>query len=120
MGPTRIRLGELLVRAGILDELKLNAALAEQKRRGGGRLGRILVAMNLISEDVLVRALSKQLTIPVARLDSYNVPRDILAKIDPEFARLNALCPERYDVQRRTLIIAVADPLNAGPLDEIR
>jgi hypothetical protein len=38
----RIKLGELLVRAGVLDDQKLRAALAEQAR-WGGRIGRILV-----------------------------------------------------------------------------
>ena len=62
----RIRLGELLVRAGVLDEYKLNAALAEQQR-WGGRLGRVLVDMGFVSEEILVKALSKQLAVPVAQ-----------------------------------------------------
>ena len=49
----RKRLGEILVQAGVLDEGRLRAALAEQ-RRWGGPLGRILVDMGGISEDVMV------------------------------------------------------------------
>lgn len=114
----RIRLGELLVRAGVLDEFKLNAALAEQKR-WGGRLGKILVDMSFVSEEILVKALSKQLAVPLARLDSVDVPEDILAKIDPNFCRLNGLCPERLLPDRRTLVLAMADPINVNVTDEI-
>src|SRR5262249_24891744 len=107
----RIKLGELLVRAGGLDEFKLKAALAEQQR-WGGRLGKILVEMNFVSEDLLVKALSKQLGIPRAKLETANVPNDVLAKIDPSFAANNAICPERYFADKKTLVVAMADPTN--------
>lgn len=116
---TKIRLGELLVRAGVLDEIKLKAALAEQQR-WGGRLGKILVDMNFVSEDLLVKALSKQLGIPRATFQNMNVPAALLDKLDAQFATTNALCPEHYDAEKRVLTIATADPTNVGALDEIR
>jgi hypothetical protein len=115
----RIRLGELLVRAGVLDEFKLKAALAEQAR-WGGRLGRILVEMNFVTEDLLVKALSKQLGIPRARFESANIPQDIVAKIDGTFCSNNAICPERYITDKKTLIVAMADPTNVSAIDELR
>lgn len=114
----RIRLGELLVRAGVLDEFKLNAALAEQKR-WGGKIGKILVDMNFVSEDILVKALSKQLAIPLARLDDLQVSDDILKRIDAGFARNNSLCPERMLPDRRALVVAMADPINIKAIDEV-
>jgi hypothetical protein len=115
----RIKLGELLVRAGVLDEFKLKAALAEQQK-WGGRLGRILVEMNFLTEDLLVRALSKQLGVPRARLDGANIPPDVLARIDPTFCSNNAICPERYIPDRKTLVVAMADPTNVSAVDELR
>jgi len=114
----RIRLGELLVRAGVLDEFKLNAALAEQKR-WGGKLGKILVDMNFVSEEILVKALSKQLAVPLARLENMDVGPEILTKVDAQFARSNSLCPERMMPQRRALVVAMADPINIKAIDEI-
>lgn len=116
---TKIRLGELLVRAGVLDEVKLKAALAEQQR-WGGRLGKILVDMNFVSEDLLVKALSKQLGIPRATFQNMNVPAALLDKLDAQFATANALCPEHYDAEKRVLTIATADPTNVQAIDEIR
>jgi hypothetical protein len=115
----RIKLGELLVRAGVLDDFKLKAALAEQQR-WGGRLGRILVEMNFVSEDLLVKALSKQLGVPRARLEQLDVPPDIVGRIDPQFASTHALCPERYLPEKKTLLVAMVDPTNVGAIDELR
>src|SRR5262249_18777330 len=115
----RIKLGELLVRAGVLDEFRLKAALSEQQR-WGGRLGKILVEMNFLTEDMLVRALSKQLGVPRARLDDAHIPNDILSKIDPTFCSSNAICPERYIPDRKALVVAMADPTNVSAVDELR
>lgn len=115
----RIKLGELLVRAGVLDEFKLKAALAEQQR-WGGRLGRILVEMNFVHEDLLVKALSKQLGVPRARLEKAEIPNEILSRIDPQFAAQNAVCPERYLPDKKILVVAMADPTNVSAIDELR
>lgn len=115
----RIKLGELLVRAGVLDEFKLKAALAEQQR-WGGRLGKILVEMGFVAEELLVKALSKQLGIARAHLESASVPAEVLQKIDPTFAMNNAVCPERYLADKKVLVVAMADPTNVGAVDELR
>lgn len=115
----KIRLGDLLVRAGVLTPTQLEAALSEQ-RRWGGRLGRILVQMQFLSESVLVRALSKQMGIRAAELARANVPPELLKKLSPRFLRDNAVCPERYDPQQKVLHLAMADPSNVRVVDEVR
>jgi hypothetical protein len=119
MATSRIRLGELLVRAGVLDETKLKAALAEQGR-WGGRLGKILVEMGFLPEAVLARALSKQLGMPLANLENVVLPANVLSKFDVEFLELNAICPERFDHEDGLLFIAMADPLNLAVIDDLR
>lgn len=118
MATNRIRLGELLVRAGIIDETKLNAALAEQKR-WGGRLGKILVDMSFVTEDLIVKALSKQLGIPRATFQNPNIPGDVVAQVDVSFARMNGMCPEHYDPGSKTLTVAMVDPTNVAAIDEL-
>jgi hypothetical protein len=55
------RLGELLVEQGVLDQEKLQQALAEQQQRGKGELlGEVLVALGLIKEEALLSALRMQ------------------------------------------------------------
>ncbi len=107
------------MRAGVLDEFKLKAALVEQKR-WNERLGKILVDMNFISEGILVKALSKQLGIPRATFSNMNVSQEIVGKVDVEFARAHGLCPEHYDSERKVLTVAMADPGNMRAIDELR
>lgn len=114
----RIKLGELLVRAGVIDDAKLQAALAEQAR-WGGRLGATLVAMGFVGEDLLVKALSKQLAIPIARLDTLDVPGWALERIDRASWSTLGACPERFVPDRALLVVAVVDPLAPNVVEDL-
>ncbi len=116
----QIKLGELLIKANVLQESQLKAALAEQAK-WGGKLGEILVRMSMVSEDILVRALSKQLNIPAVNLDAVqSVPQHVRAKIPSQTARDFAVLPLQLRDDGKTLVVAVADPLNVRHLDELR
>jgi len=55
------RLGDLLVEQGVLDQEKLQQALAEQRQRGKGELlGEVLTTLGLIKEEALLSALNIQ------------------------------------------------------------
>lgn len=113
----RKRIGEILVQAGVLDEAKLRAALAEQ-RRWGGPLGRILVDMKLVSEDTMVQALSHQLNFPVVNLDARQLAGEVLDLVPAELAEAHSVVP--FAVQGKFLDVAMADPTNLGIIDELR
>lgn len=116
----QIKLGELLIKANVLQESQLKAALAEQAK-WGGKLGEILVRMSLVSEDILVRALSKQLNIPAVNLDAVQMlPAHVKSKIPAQTARDFAVLPLQLRDDGKTLVVAVADPLNVRHLDELR
>lgn len=113
-----MRLGELLLRAGVVTELQLRAALAEQKR-WGGKLGAVLVRMGALSEDLLVKALSKQLGIPRANLSEVSVPQAILTKMGRNVCEEHTVLPLSYIQERRALQVAVSDPFNVVLLDDL-
>ncbi|WP_338865372.1 hypothetical protein [Myxococcus stipitatus] len=116
----QIKLGELLIKANVLQESQLKAALAEQAK-WGGKLGEILVRMSLVSEDILVRALSKQLGMPAVNLDSVQVlPPHVKAKIPVQTARDFSVLPLQLRDEGKTLVVAMSDPLNVRMLDELR
>ena len=116
----QIKLGELLIKANVLQESQLKAALAEQAK-WGGKLGEILVRMSMVSEDILVRALSKQLNIPAVNLDAVQViPPHVRSKIPAQTARDFAVLPLQLRDDGKTLVVAMADPLNVRHLDELR
>ncbi|WP_309888663.1 hypothetical protein [Archangium sp.] len=116
----QIKLGELLIKANVLQESQLKAALAEQAK-WGGKLGEILVRMNLVSEDILVRALSKQLAIPAVNLDAVKeIPPHVLNRVPVQTARDFSVLPLQLRDDGKTLVVAIADPLNVRQLDELR
>src|SRR5919204_2033929 len=114
----RIRIGDLLVKAGVITDLQLKAALAEQSQ-WGGKLGDILVRMEFITEEVLVRALSKQTGI--ARADLSGEPdREAIAKVPAETAEEFNMVPLGLQDDGRVLVVAMSDPGNVMVTDHLR
>jgi hypothetical protein len=113
----RKRLGEILVQAGVLSERSLQAALNEQ-RRWGGPIGGILVEMGLVPEETMVQALSRQLNLPMARLDDRDIGREILDLVGGELAEQHRLIP--FNLEGKFLDVAMSDPTNLGIIDELR
>lgn len=113
----KIRMGDLLVRAGLIGESDLRVALAQQKQHGG-KLGEHLVRTNLLTEETLARALAQQLGL--AYNDMSRPPPPAVAQILPEkiAARLQAL-PTHFDPRTGTLTVAVSDPLEDAALAEV-
>ena len=114
----RIRIGDLLVKAGVITDAQLKQALAEQAQ-WGGKLGDILVRMEFVTEEVLVRALSKQSGIPRADL-SGEAPQAALAKVPPDVAEEFGVVPLALQDDGRTLVVAMSDPLNIMVTDHLR
>src|SRR5438477_12327815 len=101
----RIKIGDLLVRAGVITEFQLKAALAEQQQ-WGGKLGDILVRMEFRSEEVLIRALSKQTGMVCAdrRVES---EKAALGVVPADTAEEFGLVPIGLKDQGRILVVAM-------------
>jgi type II secretion system (T2SS) protein E len=113
----RIKIGDLLVKAGVITELQLKAALAEQQQ-WGGKLGDILVRMEFLTEEVLVRALSKQTGVPRADLTGEG-DKNALALVPADTAEEFGLVPMALKDQGRTILVAMSDPLNISATDHL-
>lgn len=115
-----IRLGDLLVKAKVVNESQLKAALAEQQK-WGGKLGELLVRMNFLTEDMLVKALSKQMNVPAVNLEALpSIPPHVRAKVPPEVARDLVVLPLQLRDEGKTLLVAMAEPQNLKQLDTLR
>jgi hypothetical protein len=115
----RERLGDILKKAGLLDEGGLRRALNEQQR-WGGPLGQYLVQMELISEETLVRALSTQYKLPAVALDPPRLNPADAARIPQEICERNRLICFRSDDAKNFLDVAMADPSSLDAIDEVR
>ncbi|MCR9097620.1 MAG: hypothetical protein NXI30_25665 [bacterium] len=117
---TRPRVGEILVSAGIIDELQLDAALGEQKR-WGRRLGVTLIKMGMVEEGHLIRALAKQLDLPVASLAGKRIPEDVIALVPGRMASEHGVIPlfTKDGGRNGQLYLGMEDPSNLAVLDDL-
>jgi len=115
----RERLGDILIKAGLLGEADLRRALNEQQR-WGGPLGQYLVQMELITEETLVRALSTQYKLPAVALDPPRLNIAVARQIAQEICERNRLICFRADDSKNFLDVAMADPSSLDAVDEVR
>src|SRR5688500_10510419 len=107
----RMRIGDMLIRARLIDDMQLNAALAQQ-RQWGGKLGDILVDLGFLDEMMLWLGLSRQLDVPLIQLPEMVITPDLLQLVPADMCeRLECFPVQRDD---RTLTIATSDPNNIG------
>ena len=105
--PPPPRLGELLVRKGLITNEQLSQALVES-RRSGDVVGRVLIRKGWVYESELARVLAEQWSIPYVNLASLGVDRSALILMTPEMGRRYAAVPVRFFGGE--LRVAFADP----------
>ncbi|AHG91695.1 type II secretion system protein E [Gemmatirosa kalamazoonensis] len=113
----RERLGELLVREGLINREQLARALEEQ-RTSGMRLGYCFVKLGLLQETTLTKMLARQYRMPAVDLSRFEVDPRILKLVPSELASRHLVLPLKRE--GRTLTVAIADPANAGVLDDLK
>ena len=115
----RMRLGDLLIRQGMITQEQLDMAL--QKQKGSGKkLGEVLVDEGYITEDLIVRALQLQLGLEVVTLTGMQIPDDVLDLVSGDVLRKYVAIPfERDTYHMNVLHLAMADPMDLAALDDI-
>ncbi|MDD9950262.1 MAG: type II secretion system ATPase GspE [Zetaproteobacteria bacterium] len=116
----RKSIGELLIESTQVTEEQIEEALQNQVDTEDNRkIGEILVDRELITEEEMLRALAYQLDLPYyEKLPINDINPQLVTEIPIQFARDNQILPVARDEFNVT--IAVADPLNIFPLDDLR
>ncbi len=112
------RLGEMLIEAQLLSPESLELAIVEQKR-SGQMLGAVLLRMGLLEEHQLLTLLQQQLGLPLVDLESATVDEQAVAKVKEDMARRYTALAIEFE-GRKTLVVAMADPLNVSALEDLR
>jgi len=120
-GKKRLKLGEILVNAGLLREEELLEMLELQKKEGE-RLGFLLITRMYVTEGQLVQALSKQLSVPWVSLTHLDITPELMKLVPHDVAVTYGVVPV-YIMSRRTggktLYVAMDDPTNEDVLNNI-
>ncbi len=114
--PVADRLGAMLVAHGLITQEQLAAAIAAQSA-SGRRLGQILVDQGALSEDDLAWALSNQLGYPYIFLTADTIDAEAAHLLPEGFLRERRVLPILRFGQEMTL--AMADPTDQRTVDEV-
>src|SRR5689334_12601613 len=112
-----LKLGELLVRKGMVTETQLAEGLRAQQLFGG-RLGTNLVELGYLTEHALAQFLSEQTGLPaIGAADLENIPPTVTKAIPREVVVRHKIIP--LSLHQRRLRVAMADPTDIKAVDEV-
>ena len=111
------KIGEMLIKSGIISQEQLQEALKLQKTQGG-RLGFNLVKLGFVKEEDITSLLSEQYGVPAIHLEHFDIEEDVIKLIPPDLAQKHLLIP--IERTGSTLTVAMVDPSNMAAIDQIR
>src|SRR5687767_6041664 len=114
---TGMRLGDLLLKEGLVSREQLDKALLEGKQNGT-RLGYALVKLGYVQETDITKMLARQFRMPAVDLSRFEVDPRIAKLIPADLATKHLVLPLKRD--GRTLTVAMADPTNLGVIDDLK
>ncbi len=113
----QLRLGELLIAAGVITQEDLERGIELQKGTSD-RLGTVLIKNNIISENELIEALQMQLGIEYVDLTKVSIPTEMAQALPRSIARQYGIVPVR--AVKDELYLAMSDPLNFYAIEEAK
>ncbi len=114
----KMRLGDLLIAENVITEDQLKIALIEQKHTGQ-QLGKVLVSLGFVSEDVLRDLLGDSLRQDSVSLNQFIPDKAALEKIDQMIARQLKVLPINFDADKKELSVAMLDTFDVTVIDRL-
>ena len=111
------RLGELLVKRGLLTAAQLSKA-AEEQNASGGALSAVLAKLGLISETDLAACLQKEYRLSLVDPSAMNLPAEVLRLIPATLVQRHHLIP--INLSGSSLTVAMSDPSNLVAINEVK
>lgn len=112
-----LKLGQMLIANEVITEDQLNKAIDLQKREGG-RIGSNLIKLEFLTEENLVGFLSKQYGVPVVSLSTHEIDPSAVKFIPYDVANKYQIFP--LSKNGATITIAMTDPSNVFAIDDIK
>ena len=113
-----IRIGDVLLQAGYINQNELDEALEYQKNNKGIRLGEALIKLGFITEHQQLEALSARLGQRYVKIDRIMVQTEAVAMIPVQLAKKYHMLAVQY--QDNNLTIVLNDPLDYYGIEDIR
>lgn len=116
-GSHRSQLAMLLHKRGLLSDKQLQELYKLQQSRKESML-RVLLAKGWIAESAIRELLQRELIAEVVQLAEFQVDAMVTELVPHSYCVRNGVLPLKLDGRR--LLLAMADPLDTGLIDELR
>lgn len=111
-----LKIGEILLKAGLVNEEQIMAALEHQERLKNKKLGQFLIEKGILQENEVYQALAEKFRIPFIDLRQQKVTRATLSCLPQEVIQRLHVLP--LAVREDVLVVATLLP-DPGPICEI-
>lgn len=111
------KLGEILLRLGLIRPDQLQIAI-ETAFRNKTRLTYVLISLNFLKENQILKALEKNFTLPGVDAANFAIDNAVLTSVPKDFCEKNMIIP--ISKANQTLVVAFADPGNLQVRDDLR
>ncbi len=112
-----IKLGDLLVKQGLIKPDQMALALEEQKKNGT-RFTQALISLGFVKDKQILEAMEKVYGLPGVDLSTFEIDTQVLKLVAREFCEKNLLIPLQKAGQ--TLVVAFADPTQVTVREDMR
>lgn len=113
----REKLGEILIRKGLINNQQLNEALTRQKEKRK-KIGETMISLGMVTEDNVYRSLGEQWGVDFISADNLSAKNaNALGMVPEAFAKEHLLVP--IELTGNMIVVAMADPDDIVAVDNL-
>jgi type IV pilus assembly protein PilB len=108
------KIGEMLIRAGLLSQAQLDEAVKESN----GIFPLVLIQKGMITEDVLLKFIERQARVPMVDVTEGELESAVLKLISPQVANRYGVIPLKKTGRIMTLLMS--DPTDLAAIEDVK
>ncbi|MFN8789963.1 MAG: type IV-A pilus assembly ATPase PilB [Bdellovibrionales bacterium] len=112
-----LKLGEMLVKQGVIRPDQMAQALEENKKNGT-RFSQALVNLGFVKDKQILQGMEKGFGMPGSDVSAFEIDPQVIELVTREFCEKNLLIPLQRAGQ--TLVVAFSDPSNVVVREDMR
>lgn len=112
-----LKVGEILIKQGLLKPDQL-AQAAEEQKKSGQKLTSAITQLGFLKENQVLRALEKHFAVPGVDVGNFEIDPSVISLIPKEICERNTLIP--LQKAGTTLVVAFSDPGNIVVKEDMR
>ena len=118
MAREKKRLGDMLIAEHIISQEQLEAALKKASQEHK-KIGEVLVEQGYATEEAIAKAVSRQLDIEVVSLKGIEIDESVLKLADGKILKKHTMNPFAFSKNNMNIVkVAMADPMDMIAIDD--